>query len=98
MIQQTAAHRSQPQHPRSTNLQRSMPRTVAAHLLPPLPVDHANVVLLSLVDPNRAFLHSSQIPSSWHNDDRLNPPTNHLRTRLAAEALQAAIGQLRSDV
>jgi hypothetical protein len=59
-----ATHRPQPQHPHSSCLSRSPPRTVAAHLVLPPAVDLVTTMTPAQIDPNAACISSSQPPSS----------------------------------
>src|SRR5260370_9069539 len=69
-----AAHRPRPQQPHSPCLPRSLPRTVAAHLVLPPVVDLVTTMVPAQIDPNAAFECSSQPPLSSCCDDRLNSP------------------------
>src|SRR3990170_7002167 len=69
-----ATHRVRPQHPHSSCLPQSPPRTVAAHLDLPPTVDLVRTMAPDQTDPNAACASSSQPPSSRCCDDRLSLP------------------------
>src|SRR4030095_4039303 len=85
LFRQPAAHRLRSQQPHSPCRPRWLPRTVAAHLGLPLAVDLGTAMAPSGIDPTAAFEWSSQPPSSWCCDNRLNPPTRQARVAFAQE-------------
>src|SRR3990170_565178 len=74
VFQPPATRRLQPQHPHSSCLPQSPPRTVAAHLDLPPTVDLVRTMAPDQTDPNAACASSSQPPSSRCCDDRLSLP------------------------
>jgi hypothetical protein len=61
-LQPPAGRARRPQHPHSTDLPQSPPRTFSALLSPPLVVDPANAMVLAQTDPMVASTYSSQPP------------------------------------
>jgi hypothetical protein len=74
-FQPPGVHPRQRQHLHSPCRPRSLPRTVAAPLVPPPVADLVTVMAPARTDPISASASPSQLPPSRCCDDHLNPPS-----------------------